>query len=389
MEHERDIDKDAELLVELLYGERDVEDTELSDESRAELESLGELRALFRAMPDEEPPNAVSAKLLAAAAQHAPNQAAAVDGESHGFFGWLAGLFKPIMMHPGLAAAASLVTVAGVAGTLYVTGRDDVAQPSSGASFERNESTRGAEMAPAEEPDMPAKAAEDTASLSADSDDSAGDTSEFGAAGAAAPPPPVDEKPARAGTTSSLSNEEQKQVRTPAPKGKIRATRIEGVVGGSVIPEPEQNNAPSQIKDTRRRDRDKKENRVDRELGDGAGDDFAGGEEAPQAPAPEPSPAKDRPADRSKLRKAPAKPKPTDTKSDDNKKQDKDSASRRKAKKLHGSAAAAAAQGNCKKALSLGTQIRKTDSRYYDDVFLSDARIRKCRDAAKSTSTRK
>ena len=76
----------------------------------------------------EEPPSAISAQLLAAAAEAAPRPAAAAAA-GPGLWQRIVDFFGSVAHHPGLAAAATLLVVAGVAGTLYVTGRSDVAQP--------------------------------------------------------------------------------------------------------------------------------------------------------------------------------------------------------------------------------------------------------------------
>jgi len=121
---------DAARLMDVLYGE--VEDAEharaeLADGERAELDSFASLRTLLTHSAEHEPPARLSAQLLAAAAaEHAPRKAAESDG---GLASFLAGLFRPILAHPGVAAAASLVVVAGVAGTLYLGGQHRMAEP--------------------------------------------------------------------------------------------------------------------------------------------------------------------------------------------------------------------------------------------------------------------
>lgn len=160
MSHEKDIDEQMSgerelLLLDLLYGDRaEGEESHLGDAGEAAEDSSGEraderagqpeldgdlqsdleaftnLRALFRELPDEEPSPAITTKLLHAAALHAPKPASAADdGKKPGFFGWLAGLFQPIITHPGLAAAASLILIVAVTGTVYMSGKNQFAEP--------------------------------------------------------------------------------------------------------------------------------------------------------------------------------------------------------------------------------------------------------------------
>lgn len=126
------------LMMDWLYNELDQTDTaEFQDHLSScssceeELESLKATREAFSQLPSEEPPASVSAILLHEAAKSAPAAAREpVETDSGGFWAWLVGLFQPIAAHPAAAAIASLVLVAGVAGTLYVTkGSNQVAQP--------------------------------------------------------------------------------------------------------------------------------------------------------------------------------------------------------------------------------------------------------------------
>lgn len=168
MPHFNDIDEreggaetasDAELLlVELLYGELDGEERARAearvredDALAGELEALSHIRALMRELPEEEPPDAVSAKILHAAAAHAPGQRAAdADREGSSLWDWLRRMFLPIAMHPGLAAAASVLLVGGVAGMLYLSGRMQIAKVQHEKAQVLSEAARGpARAAPA------------------------------------------------------------------------------------------------------------------------------------------------------------------------------------------------------------------------------------------------
>lgn len=152
MSHTKDIDErndpghgapaaadDAGLmLVDLLYGELDGNERERAerrvredDALAGELEALSRIRSIMRELPDEEPPEALSTKLLhAAAAEVSGNRApVARDEERPSVWERLRRLFMPLMMHPGLAAAASVILIGGVAGMLYVSNNLKVASP--------------------------------------------------------------------------------------------------------------------------------------------------------------------------------------------------------------------------------------------------------------------
>ncbi len=107
-----------ELMMDFIYRELEVT---REDEFRAhvascsrcgaELASLERTRSALRELPDAEPPAAVTARLLHEAAKRMPR---ASEEQHGGILSWLAGLFRPVMAHPGWAAAASLVVLVGV-----------------------------------------------------------------------------------------------------------------------------------------------------------------------------------------------------------------------------------------------------------------------------------
>lgn len=87
----------------------------------AELAALTRTRQAMRSIADVEPPAGVSALLLHEAAKRKP-AAAASSAEAGGFWGAIARFFAPIQAHPAMAAVASIVLVAGVAGYLSKRG---------------------------------------------------------------------------------------------------------------------------------------------------------------------------------------------------------------------------------------------------------------------------
>src|SRR5688500_2025385 len=111
-------------LLDLLYRALECE----ADAARAgEMAAFSRVRSLLRDLPEEEPPAAISAQLLHAAAKAAP--AARPADERPGLWARLKGWFSPVLMHPAISAAAMFVVVVGVAGTLYMTGNFDKAEP--------------------------------------------------------------------------------------------------------------------------------------------------------------------------------------------------------------------------------------------------------------------
>ncbi len=139
----RDIDA---LMIDRLYDELDSVDGKRFDahvegcaRCRAELAGLERTRAALREMPDEEPPSSLSAILLHEAARHAPAaparpravppRASTDDEPPRGPLRWLLGLLEPIVAHPAATAVATLVVVAGIAGSLYLRGDHHLVEP--------------------------------------------------------------------------------------------------------------------------------------------------------------------------------------------------------------------------------------------------------------------
>lgn len=104
-------------------------------------ESLVQVRALFRAMPEEEPPGAISARVLREAAAHAASRQGRGLGQL--VSGWITGAFGRAWAHPAAAAVASLVLVAGVAGALFARGQLEMAAPRSESAAVHRDDVRG------------------------------------------------------------------------------------------------------------------------------------------------------------------------------------------------------------------------------------------------------
>jgi hypothetical protein len=98
-----------------------------------------------------EPPQAISAILLQEAARRAPKKVADPERRES----WFARFVRTFASHPAMAAAAMLVVVVGVAGTLYMRNSDQFAEKTAGQQNQTEETaqldngTPRAEQAPA------------------------------------------------------------------------------------------------------------------------------------------------------------------------------------------------------------------------------------------------
>jgi hypothetical protein len=119
-------------LVGALYGElSSAEQAQLTTHleshpaDRTALDDLKSVRERFTTSRIFEvqldPPQAVSALLLQEAARRAPKQVIATDKKES----WFDRFVRSFIAHPAMAAAASLVLVIGVAGTIYLKGGGD------------------------------------------------------------------------------------------------------------------------------------------------------------------------------------------------------------------------------------------------------------------------
>src|SRR5687768_2755550 len=120
----KDID---ELMVDFLYQELDDDKMQAWNAHvgacaacGTEMNSLQRTRQALRALPELEPSQAVSTRLLNEAGKRAARSKAVEGG---GLLDWLHRLVGPIMAHPAWAAAASLLIVVGVAGFLSMRGK--------------------------------------------------------------------------------------------------------------------------------------------------------------------------------------------------------------------------------------------------------------------------
>jgi hypothetical protein len=129
------------LLIGALYGElTPADEARLAahlDSHPADKTALDDLKAARESVKasrifelQTEPPQAISAVLLQEAARRAPRRGAAPDGERES---WFHRFVRSFAAHPAMAAAAMLVVVVGVAGTLYMKNGDQFAEKTASA----------------------------------------------------------------------------------------------------------------------------------------------------------------------------------------------------------------------------------------------------------------
>jgi hypothetical protein len=356
---------DGDDLVDLLYGElppdeerairaRVAGDPNLS----AQLSELERVREMVRALPDEEPPPAISAQLLAHAAQAAQRRGGTAPVVAPGFWSRLRSWFQPIIAHPGLAAACSVVLVAGVAGVLILRQGDELTS-----------ATRSAEP----EPEADLRSATDRNEIGPGASAAAPPAAESaptGAAGGAASAGEGDEAPAEAPAdepSGVLPSDKTRTARRPRayrlPDGKDSRRQDDGAKqdapgpkGGALGMTDEKAPRPSDDAD---------------ESGAAAGRaeeaEQQQGAEAPAEPAPPPA-------------AAPAAPQPSQTTADP---------SSGEARALHEQAVKAAAARRCLEVQSLDEKIRSLDPAYHERSVLRDKRLAVCLSANKPAKARR
>ncbi len=355
----------AELaLVDLLYDELDEEEAEAArerveadDSLSAELSAFRDLRSLLSELPDEDPPAAVSAKLLHAAAERAP--AKAKTDEETGFFAWFRRLFQPLMMHPALSAAATLVLVAGVAGALYVSGRVKFSEPTtSPATDSRVRGELHRDLPAATTPGAKRTAETPVSTESTLPTQQAAEPATKG--GAVAPRPPADE-PMKAPSTTARNRKKAGRAEAK-PKSPDLGLMLDGESDDTAKDRGgESTGEEAQRELTEKAPADKKadNSRAD-DFGE-AGGSVGTGNTIEVTP-----------------RNEPVLKKPAEEKS-----KEEERASRlTEVKKLHDRALRAAKDNECDAVISIGAQIRKLDPQYYKKSFLTDARLRSCRSTA-------
>ena len=368
-------DSPAEDLVALLYGELDGDEASrvraqlTSDpEAAGHMADLERVREMFRELPEEEPPARLSAQLLAEAARAAGADrrvpAAAEDGG--GFMARLVAWLQPLVQRPGLAAAASLVLVAGVAGVLYVRKGEELARPSARPDVAAERAAGGEPMSdeapaaeptttvtgPAEEADAPADSLAEGAAE--DSNDAArGGAADLRARRAEKRETPATKKPAPERKAKERAAQSSREYARPPsePAPETKATDKGAMAPGAVHGLSEQEFAPPPPPPAQRAP---------------SGSTGSAGSAAGSGSAPAPAPDADAP-------KAPVKDAPLQKASPS-------------ARDLHTRALDAALDRRCADVRALERRVRELDARYHRDVFATDSRLRACLGSSSSGS---
>jgi hypothetical protein len=233
------------LLISALYGELTPADEarltahlESHPADRTALADLTHTRATFRESRiltvQLEPPQSVSALLLQEAARRAPKREVA---------GWFHRFTRSFMLHPAMAAAAMLVLVVGVAGTLYVRSGD---QFSGATAPEVARDIPAPAAATAAEPET-GRLADTQNGAPADRSGAAAGSGAYGVGlDEAAPPKPAPLKPApqddlagpvgRAKGEKNLVADGEASVAKEAPRGQAQQLALEQPTKPSVSP---------------------------------------------------------------------------------------------------------------------------------------------------------
>ncbi len=334
----------GEDLVALLYGELDSEQAARTgarvDADPALAARLGEMRRvreLFSAMEDEEPPGRLTAQLMAEAARSAPQARAAAARREAGIWARFISWLQPLVERPALAAAASLVLVAGVAGVLYMKKGEELTSTTPASTPVSEQPPPAATGEGAAEPPAPPVAT----AIPADStgaDMNAQDEGVIAGAEPAkqrAPTREVARRKQAPGGQATNKNKEMAYDKAPA-KPTVKSGTVYGLSEQEMVPREEPAAGGGAAPST-----------------PAAGD--AEQKKADDAPMPEPAP------------QTPPPPAPA-TKS----------APRPDAPTLHKRAIDAALDHRCDEVRSLAGQVRAADPSYYAKTFSPDKRLQAC-----------
>jgi hypothetical protein len=308
------------------------------------------VRDLFGSLEDEEPPARLTAQLMAEAARAAPQQRRAAAAPEAGFWARFVSWLQPLVQRPALAAAASLVLVAGVAGVLYMKKGDELtstAPPAAETATALEGTATGATADPAVTA-SPATAVPEAPGDTAATDEDA-DRADDQAAPAAEPADTEsassEKQPARRRKSASTgkSAETDKRAYSKAPaKPTLKSGTVYGLSEQEMVP----------------RDQAKGES------GEGGGgvvggaaDDSSSSSNADAPAAPPPPPAS-----------APA-PAPAEAPK---------SVPRPSVRELHNRAIDAALDNRCSEVRALAGQVKSADSAYYAKNVAGDGRLKTC-----------
>jgi hypothetical protein len=339
----------AEDLVSLLYGELEPDEAartgarvEADPVLSARLGEMRRVRELFASLEEQEPPGRLTAQLMAEAARAAPQARRAAAPAEAGLWSRFVSWLQPVLQRPALAAAASLVLVAGVASVLYMRKGEELTStaPPPGAATETVADGNAAAqpVQPAATPPVTAatEGGEDRSGM-ADGDEAAPPAEE---AAKSDPAATRDEKPtAKRRKSVSTAGDKNAYEKSP-PKPSLKSGTVYGLSEQEMVP------------------RDQAQGESAPGGGGAVGGAQQKADDAPAAPAPppEPAPSTTTPSADSKA-PAPSKPNVRD---------------------LHKRAIDAALDNRCAEVKMLAGQVRATDSAYYAKSFAGDQRLQKC-----------
>jgi len=354
----------GEDLVSLLYGELEPDEAArmsarvaTDPTMSARLGEMRRVRELFSAMDEEEPPNRLTAQLLAEAARAAPQPRRAAAPAEAGLWARFVSWLQPLTQRPALAAAASLVLVAGVAGVLYMKKGDELTSTTSvtarseppPASSPMDTATGSAAADPAAPaPVIAAQGAQDSSGTAPGADGDGAERADESAKREMESPPakPVAKRKRAASSTSSGKN----MAYDKAPAGSsVKSGTVYGLSEQEMVPREQAQAA-----------------------GEGGGGPTGGASmnkksddaPAPQA-APEPAP--------------PATPPPADSKAP----------GKVNVRDLHRRAVDAAMDRRCAEVKMLAGQVRANDADYYAKSFAGDKRLQSCLASPSKSPARK
>jgi hypothetical protein len=379
------VDRRAEDLVALLYGDLDDTAAERAraevaadPSAAAELAGLERVRELCREIPDEEPPSRLSAQLLAEAARAVPRRAEAAESAAEdGMLARLVSWLMAALERPAVAAAASLVLVAGVAGVLYLRKGDELARPSARTPSKGEQGAAATGRLAPEEPGPV-----DEWAPEADQDVSPGAGPADGDTGAAASAEALAVDSASRGKESSgtrgrgASSPRRVESKTD-PARKRKQPLADSKAGGANASEGRAAQPPAATVDGL------SEPQViagDEGKAPSSSRDFAKPPGKPTAESSSPSRSAS-PAPKPPAPNAPP-PSPPSSKVDRDSEQGAQVPSPRD---LHGRAIDAALDGRCTEVRDLDRRVRIADGAYHSKVFTVDRRLASCLGQAKKS----
>lgn len=381
------------LLIGALYGELTPADEarlaahlESHPTDRGALDDLRRARAAVRESrifdQQVEPPQAVSALLLQEAHRRAPKRAPA-DGEQKE--SWFYRFTRVFLAHPAMAAAAMLVLVVGVAGTMYL--RTD------GGGFAEKHASAPAQSAPGDlagNETVAAPAAEPTA----DRDGAEGAT---GAAGYGYSVQLDDN--AQDPDTDKLAERRYRAEQEATAKRKARAEDARKTSSGMVVTTPERQPKDFESTDSFAAPPRKGAAKPQRKLDQGrysdaetatlGADTGVVGGAAPSTTTRQRAPERSAPAQASppppppSAAGAPAAPRPSPAKEAapapaEEKADAADSALIAWARREHNRTVALASKGDCRAAAKVAVSVQSRAPDYYAQVMATDRLLKKC-----------